>query len=71
MKCVRCDRPLLRAPAATIPTAGGAACWGPKCAVLAGLIRPKRRGPNVITRRRRKAAGTAQIDWVEQLCGAA
>lgn len=70
MKCVRCDKPLRNAPAATIPSAAGTIGWGPKCAVLAGLIKPKRRVIRA-SRRRRRAAGPMQLDWVEQLCSAA
>lgn len=38
MKCVRCSKPLTT-PAAT----AGAYGWGPKCARIAGLLKPKRR----------------------------
>lgn len=71
MNCVRCGKVLLRLPAATVPTQGGPVGWGPKCAVIAGLMRPKRRAPVVVARRRRKAGGPVQLDWVDQLCTAA
>lgn len=37
-RCVRCGKPLSR-PAAE----AGAYAWGPRCAVLAGLVKRKRR----------------------------
>lgn len=41
MRCARCSRPLLSAPAATIRTRSGLIAWGPVCARLSGLVAPR------------------------------
>jgi len=68
MHCVRCGRLILRPErASTIPAQGGAVAWGPKCAVVAGLVKPKKRGTLITSRRSRtsSAARAGQVDWIE------
>ena len=74
LHCVRCGRPIFRAErASTIPTASGPVAWGPKCAVVAGLVRPakprKRRAAprHAVGRPARAVALSGQIDWVDDL----
>jgi hypothetical protein len=66
MKCLRCGRPVLRPKALLTLSDGSTVCWGPKCAVVAGLAqRPEKRrarpGSPAI-------AGPHQLDWVNALC---
>lgn len=46
MRCVRCKRPLIT-PAAEARTRAGVVAWGPKCAIMAGLIERRRRARKV------------------------
>ncbi len=68
MHCIRCGRLILRQErASTIPGSGGVAAWGPKCAAIAGLVKPKRRGPLITARRGRIGAAerAGQMDWID------
>ena len=62
MNCVRCGKPIFRAErASTISSARGVLAWGPKCAVIAGLVRPakprkRRAAPKLAVSRRTRAA---------------
>ena len=74
MKCVRCKKPIFRVQrASTMLSADGPVAWGPKCAVIAGLVQPakprKRRAPPKLAgiRRTCDAARSGQIDWVDAL----
>lgn len=40
MHCIRCGRPLYKTPSVAIPAKSGALYMGPKCALLAGLVKP-------------------------------
>ena len=79
MRCIRCGRAILRPESAVTMPAGvgigrvsGPVAWGPRCAIIAGLVIPKRR---VITGSRRRpvprTSGPGQIDWVAEAGGAA
>jgi hypothetical protein len=66
MKCVRCGKPVFKPRAMVTLSDGKTACWGPKCAVIAGLAQRPRRRP---TRPGSPAlAGPHQLDWVDALC---
>lgn len=72
MNCVRCGKPIFRAErASTISSARGVLAWGPKCAVIAGLVKLKKRGPLITARRSRRAKAAperaGQIDWVDEM----
>lgn len=69
MKCVMCNRPLIR-QAAKLVTRGGVLWLGPKCALKAGLMpiavrvraAKQPRQPAVDVERDRKA-----VDWIEEV----
>lgn len=65
MRCLACNRPLLRY-AASIQTRDGLRGWGPTCA-KAVVIRPTRtRWPVIESQpRRRVVADESQLDWIE------
>lgn len=74
MKCVRCGKLIFRPErASTMLSADGPVAWGPKCAVIAGLVRPtkprKRRAAPKLARSRqsRAVARSGQVDWVDEL----
>lgn len=60
MRCIACNRPLLR-PSATVGTQHGDLNMGPVCARRAGLINPTERAAAIIPRATRSPAG-AQLD---------
>ena len=75
MHCIRCGRAILRPESAVTMPAGvgvgrvsGPVAWGPRCAIIAGLVKPPK--PRVITGSRRRpvlrASGPGQIDWVAE-----
>lgn len=56
IRCIRCNRPI-NSGAAT----AGALAWGPKCARIAGLIKPKRKHHRVIDAYRPLAVDRRQM----------
>ena len=65
MNCARCNRPMsLRPNTPSLTVRGEQLAYGPRCAVLAGLVKPKRRPTKPPTASRaREFAG--QLDWIE------
>ena len=66
MTCARCNRPMqLQASTPVLSCKDGRTlAWGPRCAVLAGVIKTKRRPTKPPTASRaREFAG--QLDWIE------
>ena len=82
MKCIRCGKLILRPGRSSViqksyEMADGTryvevVAWGPHCAVVAGLVKPrprKQREPKSaqISRRVMRAAEVGQIDWVDEV----
>ena len=84
MYCFRCERPLFKRPDVVIPLPHGQepAYYGPKCAILAGLVTQQRASrvkkapqlnllPKKSTRAphipKGKGALAGQIDWIKDL----
>jgi hypothetical protein len=67
MNCARCGRPF--ALRKDTPVMEDSRCriraWGPKCAKLAGLTKPKRRATKPPAPARARAFA-GQIDWIEE-----
>lgn len=70
MRCIRCGKLLLGKPGAVVPGqhAGEPYAWGPKCAVIAGLVKPKHSAPKIAISTRARIGQPGQIDWVAELC---
>ena len=65
MNCARCNRPMqLQASTPVLTVRGEQLAWGPRCAVLAGLVKPKRRKTTPPTPGRARAFA-GQLDWIE------
>ena len=65
MTCARCNRPMHLQPGTPVLTVRGERlAWGPRCAVLAGLVKPKRRKTKPPTPGRARAFA-GQLDWIE------
>ena len=64
MTCTRCNRPLrLQPDTPVLMVRGELVAWGPKCALLAGLMQPKRRQLRLFSQGRARAFA-GQIDWI-------
>lgn len=68
MNCARCNRPMrLQASTPVLRDEDGRSyAWGPKCAVLAGVTKPKRRPTKPPTPGRARAFA-GQIDWINNV----
>lgn len=66
MNCCRCGRPLIvRTDTPIVQDSHRRRyAWGPRCAVLAGLVKPKRRKTTPPTASRAREF-VGQIDWIE------
>jgi len=66
MNCHRCGRPFTLRPDAPvlIDAQGRSYAWGPKCAVMAGVVKQKRRPTKPPTPGRARAFA-GQLDWIE------
>ena len=82
MKCIRCGKLILHPGRASVirrpcEMADGTryvevAAWGPRCAVIAGLVKTKPRKQRAITtapvsRRMKHAVEVGQIDWIMEI----
>lgn len=68
MRCVMCNRPLLR-EAAKLTTRGGVLWLGPKCAIKAGLMPIAVRQRSASQARQPKSEGQRDpvtVDWVQE-----
>jgi hypothetical protein len=68
MNCCRCGRPFSLRPDAPVLRSenGRGYAWGPKCAVLAGVVKPKRRQSKPPTPGRARAFA-GQLDWINNV----
>ena len=66
MNCHRCGRPFTLRPDVPVlsDAKGRSYAWGPKCAVMAGVVKPKRR-PTTPPTPGRARAFAGQLDWIE------
>lgn len=61
MKCIRCNRPIIARPAATVRTRQGVSAWGPVCARKAGLLQPAERRASAPIRPSRRVESEDQL----------
>jgi len=65
MNCCRCGRPMrVNANTVTVTRGSDRYLWGPRCALLAGLVKPKRGKTKPPTPGRARAFA-GQLDWIE------
>ena len=66
MNCALCNRPMqLQASTPVLSSKDGRTlAWGPKCSVMAGVVKPKRR-PTTPPTPGRARAFAGQLDWIE------